>query len=242
MESDSEETEALSYKSLFEKVNLYLRLLRKTNEESESTRRVSQILETTLFALEDMVKRFIEPSFLDKCSEVDKQLTRDRVEAHQKFYLTLGTHSTSLFYEKNQIYQNLKSRLYKVCCVCGTKNPVDNQSSELKNAVAFKELLVVEDEELATWKALKYDGDDELGAVAQQCYHIASVEVDKKYYHILHIDNPDPDNAMEKSCCLIQDGKLLRLPACNDCFDRLKKADTFLKKNLGKSTDGGISE
>ena len=178
--SDSEETKALSYKSLFKQVDLYLRLLRKTNEESESTRRVSQILEITLFALEDTVKRFIEPSFLDNCSEVDKQLTRDRIEAHHKFYLTLGTHSTSLFYEKNQIYQNLKSRLYKICCVCGTKNPVDNQSSELKNAVAFKELLVVEDRELAAWKALKRNDRDERGALAQQCFHIASVEFDKK--------------------------------------------------------------
>ena len=77
---DSEEKEELSYKSLFKQVDLYLGLLRKTNEESESTRRVSQILETTLFALKDMVKRFIEPSFLDNCSEVDKQLSRDRVK------------------------------------------------------------------------------------------------------------------------------------------------------------------
>ena len=237
-----EETKTQASKSLFKEVDLFLGLLRKTNEESESARRVSQILESTLFALEDIVERFIEPNCLDNCLEMDKQFIRDRVEAHQKFYQTLGTHSTSLFYEKNQIYQNLKSRMYKVCCVCGTKNPVTNQSSELKNAVAYKELLVVEDEELAAWKSLKYDDEDELGAVAQQCFHIASVEVDKKYYHILDIDNPNPDNAMEKSCCLIKDGKLLRLPACNECFDRLKKADKFLKENLGKSTDGGISE
>ena len=34
---------------------------------------------------------------------------------------------------------------------------------------------------------------------------------------------------MEKSCCIINDGTLLRLPACDECFDRLKKADKFLK-------------
>ena len=46
---------------------------------------------------------------------------------------------------------------------------------------------------------------------------------------MLHIENPNQDNALEKSCCLIKDGKLLKLPACDDCFDRLKKADKFLK-------------
>ena len=237
-----ENTEAHSSQSLFNQIDVYFELLRKTNEESESTQRISQILENTVFVLEDIVKRVLSPSYLDSCTEVDKQLIRDRIEAHTKFYLTLGTHSTSLFYEKNQIYQNLKIRPYKVCCVCGIKNSIPNQSCELKDAIAFKELLVVEDEELAMWKSLKYDDEDERGAVAQQCFHIASVEVDKKYYHILHIEDPDPDNAMEESCCLIKDGKLLRLPSCDECFDRLKKADKFLKENFAKSTDGGLSE
>ena len=92
----------------------------------------------------------------------------------------------------------MKSRLYKICCVCGTKNPIDNHSSELKNAVAFKELLVVEDRELAEWKALKRNDRDERGALAQQCFHIARVEFDKKYYHILHVEDPDPGNARRR--------------------------------------------
>ena len=86
-------------------------MLRETNEESESNRRISQILEHTLLLLEDILKRFRLPSWLDNCTEVDTQLILDRIEAHKKFYLTLGTHSTSLFYEKNQIYQNLKTSL-----------------------------------------------------------------------------------------------------------------------------------
>ena len=146
---DFENTEAHSSKSLFNQIDLYFELLRKTNEESESTLRISQILENTVFVLEDIVKRVLLPSYLDSCTEVDKQLIRDRIEAHTKFYLTLGTHSTSLFYEKNQIYQNLKTKAYKVCCVCGTKSSIPNQSCELKDAIAFKELLVVEDRELA---------------------------------------------------------------------------------------------
>ena len=54
--------------------------------------------------------------------------------------------------------------LYKICCVCGTKNSIPDKSSELKDAVAFKELLVVEDRELAAWKALKRNDRDERGA------------------------------------------------------------------------------
>ena len=169
-------------------------------------------------------------SCLSNCTEVDKQLFHDRIDALQQFYLTLGIHSTSLFYEKNKIYENLKTRPYKICCVCGTKNSVIDESTELKDAVAFKELLVVEEEELAEWMGLKTNDYDELGALAQQCFHIARVEVDKKFYHILHVDDPDPDNSIEQSCSIIKNGKLLRLPACDDCFDRLKKADKFLKE------------
>ena len=222
-----EETEAFTNNNLLQQADLCFRLLRKTNEESDNKQRVSQILEHTLRALEDIFNRFRLPSCLDNFKEVDKQLISDRIEAHQKFYLTLGTHSTSLFYEKNQIYQNLKGLLYKICCVCGTKNSIPNKSSELKNAVAFKELLLVEDGELAEWKALKRNDKDERGALAQQCFHIASVEFDKKYYHILHVEDPDLNNAMEKSCCLIKDGKLLSLPACDECLIVLTKRTSF---------------
>ena len=37
---------------------------------------------------------------------------------------------------------------------------------------------------------------------------------------------------MELSCCLVKDGKLLRLPACDDCYDRLRKAHKFLKETV----------
>ena len=106
---------------------------------------------------------------------------------------------------------------------------------------------------MAEWKALKRDNEDELGALGQRCFHIAKVEYDNKYYHILHIDDPDPKNSMEQSCSLIKDGKLLKLPACDECFHRLKKAAKFLEENAkaddspeclstqSQSEDGGLS-
>ena len=245
VECDCKKTEVYNCKTLIERVDLYFDLLRKINQKSEGTRRISQILDNTLVSLEDVLGRSREISCLSNCTEVDKQLLHDRIDALQQFYITLGIHSTSLFYEKNEIYENLKTRPYKICCVCGTKNSVVDESTELKDAVAFKEVLVVEEEELTEWMALKNDDEDERGKLAQQCFHIASVEVEKKFYHILHVDDPDPDNSMEKSCCIINDGTLLRLPACDECFDRLKKANKFLKEmaeatNLPAS-DGGPS-
>ena len=50
---DCKETEIFHCKTLLERVDLYFRLLRKTNEESESRQRISQILENTLVILED---------------------------------------------------------------------------------------------------------------------------------------------------------------------------------------------
>ena len=148
------------------------------------------------------------------CTGLDKQDFIDRIATSKQFYLILGTHSTSLFYEKNEIYQKLKSRTYKACCVCGIKSSVADESTELKDAVAFKELLVVEDKDLDEWKALMKNDEDEFGAFAQKCFHVTSVEHEQKYYHILHIENPDSDNLMEQSCCIIHNGKLLRLSAC----------------------------
>ena len=146
---DCNKQEVYKCRTCFEYIDLYFKLLKETNKESENGRRVSQLLDNTLFALEGVLKRFRESRCFDVCTEVDQELMCDSINAHEQFYFLLGTHSTSLFYEKNEVYQNLKSRRYKICCVCGTKNSVVNESSELKDAVTFKELLVVEDVELA---------------------------------------------------------------------------------------------
>ena len=192
--------------------------------------------------MEDTLKRFRELTTLGNSLKLDKQFFFDRIEASEQFYIFLGTHSTSLFYEKNEMYENLKSRAYKACCVCGIKCSVADVSTELKNAIAFKKLLVVEDRDLAEWKALMKDDEDELGAFAKKCFHIARVRYENKYYHILHIEDPDPDNPMEQSCCLIDNGKLLKLPACNECFDRLKKAHKFLYDNPEAEDSPGSSQ
>ena len=154
---------------MLEEANLYFEKIRNTNVELENNQRISQILDSTLVQLEDTLKRFIELTTLGNSTELDKQVSLDRVAASEQFYLLLGAHSTSLFYEKNEIYQKLKSRTYKACCVCGIKSPVADESTELKDALAFKELLVVEDRDLAEWKALMKDDEDELGAFAQKC-------------------------------------------------------------------------
>ena len=230
IECDCKEKEARSCKTFLDQADRYLKLLRNINEDLENRRPVSQILEDTILKLVDLLNRFRELIRIDDCTELDQQVFLDRIDAVKQYYVTLGTHNTSLFYKKNDIYQKLKSRSYKICCVCGIKSSIADESDELKNAVAFKELLVVEDGELAEWKALKNDDEDELGALAQQCFHIAKVEHDKQYYHLLNVDDPDTDNPLEKSCCLINDGKLSRLPACDECFDRLKKANKLWKE------------
>ena len=255
VDSDYKESEGQTSKVLLEEADLHFKLARTKNEEIvENKRRISQILDITLLQLEDTPTRFRELTTSGNCTEVVKQVLCDRVDALVQFYLSLGTHSTSLFYEKNQIYQKLKSKPYRICCVCGIKSPTADESTELKDALAFKELLFVEDRDLAEWMALKDDDEDELGAIAQMCFHIAHVEHEGRYYHILNLDDPDPVNPLEQSCCLIHDGKLLRLPACDECFERLKKADKFLKEEAEaedsaassnethlKSDDGGLS-
>ena len=139
---------------MLENADQYFELIRKTNVELENNKFISQILDSTLIQLEDTLKRFKQLTMAGNCTGLDKQVFIDRIATSKQFYLILGTHSTSLFYEKNEIYQKLKSRTYKACCVCGIKCSVADESTELKDAVAFKELLVVEDKDLDAWKAL----------------------------------------------------------------------------------------
>ena len=161
---------------------------------------------------------------------MDEKEVVDSIGELLDFYLKLGTHDTSLFYEKNSVYQDLKNREHRICCVCGLRVLLSQDSSELKDALDYKELLVVEDEELAEWMALKSDDEDDFGGLAQRCFHIAKVEYDNCYYHILHIDDPSPDNSLERNCCLIHHGKLSKLPTCDECYNRLRKATKFLKE------------
>ena len=66
-----EETEAFTNNNLLQEADLCFRLLRKTNEESDTKQRVSQFLEHTLLVLEDIVKRFRLASSLYNFEEVE---------------------------------------------------------------------------------------------------------------------------------------------------------------------------
>ena len=106
-------TGELCCKTLLKQVDRYFKLIRDKNEDLEGKRSLSQILDDTLVKLGVALKWLIDLISQGNCSEVDKQFFRDRIEALKQFYLTLGSHSTSLFYEKNEIYQRLKLKPYK---------------------------------------------------------------------------------------------------------------------------------
>ena len=88
---------------------------------------------------------------------MDEKEVVDSIGEVFDFYFKLGTHDTSLFYERNSVYQDLKNREHRICCVCGLRVLLSQDSSELKDGLDYKELLVVEDEELAEWMALMTD-------------------------------------------------------------------------------------
>lgn len=71
VECDCEKAEVYSCTILVERVNVYFGLLRKINEESEGTRRISQSLDNTLVLLEDVLIRSREICCLSNCTEVD---------------------------------------------------------------------------------------------------------------------------------------------------------------------------
>ena len=229
-ECQCEAKEAPICDALVIQADQYLMELREANKDMNNGRYKSQLVDDTLIRLEDICNLFKQLFSTGDCKDVDKHAFHERIESLREFYLKLGTQGTCLFYEKLSIYEKLKSTLNGVCCVCGIRCLIPEKSGELKNAEAFRDLLKVEDDEVVEWEALKRHEEDELGELAKQCFHIEYVEHDKKHYHILHINDPSEDNAMEKSCCLIKDGRLSKLPACDDCFDRLKKAYKHLRE------------
>ena len=89
---------------------------------------------------------------------------------------------------------------------------------------------MVADNEVTAYERLKKDEEDQRGALAQEAFHIEYVESERKYYHLFHVEDPREDNPLVKKCCLIIDGKLTKLPACNECYERMKKATKYLKE------------
>ena len=88
---------------------------------------------------------------------------------------------------------------------------------------------------MEVYKALKFTDDDEIGALAQRCFHIEYVEKDKKYYHFLDYDaneslNSENEQVKPKSVelnkhSLIKNGKLTKLPCCEICYDKLNATE-----------------
>ena len=215
---------------LREQFEHWLNIMRQANEDLEDGLQISQIQSSILLKLEGIGEQFKESKSVIKSKGVVEQDLCEIIDDLLAFSIKLGSHETSLFYERYSVYQSLKSGSYRICCVCGIITLRCENSNGLKDAVAFKALLVVEDGELEEWKALKKDDEDELGILAQFCFHICNMEHDGRHYHILNIDNPSEDSEIEQSCCIVHDGKLTKLSACNECFDRLRKADKFFER------------
>ena len=212
-------------------IDRYLKLLRDANRDLENLQPVSQCLESILRSLQNIYESSKDfKSGLGR--KVDKQDMVSSIDDLLQFYTLIGTHSTCLFYEKNEVYEDLKARSYGICCACGIRTPLPEDSGELKDAVAFKELHEVDEDEVVAYEALREGEEDELGTLAQEAFHIEYVESDERYYHLLNIENPKKENLLENSCCLIKDGKLTKLPVCDDCYGRMKKASKYLKEEL----------
>ena len=161
---------------------------------------------------------------------MENQDVVDTIDNLLQFYALVGTHTTSLFYAKNDVYEKLKARSYAICCACCIRTPVSEDLGELKDALPYKELHAVDKDEVRAYEALKKDDEDERGARAQEAFNIAYVKSEKKYYHVFNIEDPREDNPLENGCCLIKDGKFMKLPVCQECYDRMKKASNYLKE------------
>ena len=141
-------------KTYFQHIDQYFKLLRDANRELENLQPVSQCLDNTLRCLQHIYE--CSKGFKSgKDSKVDKQDMVASINDFLQFYTLLGTHSTSLFYEKNEVYQQLKARSYGICCACGIRTPLPEGLGELKDALAFKELHTVDEDEVAACEALK---------------------------------------------------------------------------------------
>ena len=154
----------------------------------------------------------------------------------------MSWHDTDILYDKITSLTSLKSRPLRVCCVCGIREMLDENESELKDAFDFKNLLSVDKEEVREFLALKEDDDDWLGNLAQECLNIELVESENSYYNILDLDESIAKARNESTCSLIREGKLTKLLACNSCYTRLRMTHNCIykkKKGSQGSSPGG---
>ena len=193
-----------------QKLGSLFELVREGNRvDSESNKDMSEVVFATVFRLSQIKDRLI--IVLSRETYLNEHVNEilGNMKVIMQFFVTYGCHDTKLFVGKNSVYDSLKKRGYRICCVCGVRRMLLKNASNLKDALEFKHLLVVEKDKLENWLSLKYDDEDDLGTVSQECYHIAFAEGDQVYYHILDYDetslNDDDDGTIHT---LIKNGKL----------------------------------
>ena len=204
-------------------------LTRTSNrEDTDAFEYISQFVAETVFKLAQFKDQLVVALNRETYVEEDVNMILGNVKILYNYYVTYGCHDTKLFFEKIQKYESLKRRSYRVCCVCGIRSMLPENSMDLKDALKFKDLLVLDEDEVENYLGLKNGDDDEIGALAQKCYHIEFAKEDKVYYHILDLDEAsvNADNNITPS--FIKNGKLSKLPACDTCFENLKRAHKFL--------------
>ena len=99
-----------------------------------------------------------------------------------------------MFYEKQEQYTKLKNRQSVICTVCGARKYKPENPDDVYDALEFKHLLGVDEKTVALYEGMKLSEDDEIGILAQKCFHIEYVKQDKKYYHFLDFDESKSSN------------------------------------------------
>ena len=107
------------------------------------------------------------------------------------------------------------------------------QGGVLKDAVHFLHLLELNEEEVKSFEGLVYSENDRIGKGAQRCFHIE--KVGDKHYFILDLDEEkyysQKGSGEKKHCSLVKDGKVTKLPVCDNCFTKLKRRNTWATKH-----------
>ena len=208
----------------------------QNSRDTEGFEYISDLVFDTVFKLAQFKDQLIVALNSPCYVEEDLRMILGNVRVLFEYYVTYGCHDTKLFFEKNSKYESLKKRRYRICCVCGIRTMLPENGEGLKDALELKDLIVVDDDDVERYLALKHDDEDEIGALAQKCFHIAFAKRDNEYYHILDLD--EETVCEDNEClnpCLIKNGRLTKLPACDTCFENLVRAEKFLLQNQPSS-------
>ena len=96
----------------------------------------------------------------------------EQMQALEKKYSCFGENDVSMFYEKYKKYEILKSKQGLICTVCGVRDFTGESCDDLQDAILFKHLLRVDIDMVKLYKSMKHNKEDEIGALAQKCFHI----------------------------------------------------------------------